>query len=58
MKKQDCDNFKKVTSINNHPLAPDISAKKVCSCNLRRNTERFMYAFVNRIIFKHNLSTV
>ena len=64
LKKQDCKIFKKVTSINNHPLALYIPSKKVCSYNLRKkqcarpkiNTERFMSAFVNRLIFKHNLS--
>ena len=64
LKKQDCKIFKKVTSINNHSLALYIPSKKVCSYNLRKkqcarpkiNTERFMFAFVNRLIFKHNLS--
>ena len=65
LKKQDCEIFKKITSINNYPLAPYIPSKKVCSYNLRKkqcvrpkiNTERFMSAFVNRLILKHNLST-
>ena len=35
LKKQDCKIFKKVTSINNHPLAPYIPTKKVCSYTLR-----------------------
>ena len=64
LKKQDCKIFKKVSSINNHPLALYIPSKKVCSYNLRKkqcarpkiNTERFMSAFVNRLIFKHNFS--
>ena len=64
LKKQDCKIIKKVNSINNHPLAPHIPSKKVCSYNLRKkqcprpksNTERLMFAFVNRLIFKHNLS--
>ena len=64
LKKQDRKIFKKVTSINNHPLALYIPSKKVCSYNLRKkqrarpkiNTERFMSAFVNRLISKHNLS--
>ena len=50
LKNQDCKIFKKVTSINNHPLASYIPSKKVCSYNL-------MSAFVNRLIFKLNLST-
>ena len=62
LKKQDC---KKVTSINNHPLASHFPLKKVCSYNLRNkqcarpkiNTERFMFALVNRLIFKHKLGT-
>ena len=66
LKKQDCKIIKKVNSINNHPLAPYIPSKKVCSYNLHKkqcvcpkiNTERFMSAFVNRLIFKHNLSTI
>ena len=67
LKKKDCNIFEKVTSIDNHPLVPYIPSKKVCSCNRRKkkqcarpyiNTERFMSAFVNRLIFKHNLSTV
>ena len=69
LKNQDCKIFKKVTSINNHPLASYyIPSKKVFSYNLRKkqcarpklkliNTERFISAFVNRLIFKHNLST-
>ena len=65
LKNQDCKIFKKVTSINNHPLASYIASEKVCSYNLRKkqcahpkiNTERFISAFVNRLIFKHNLST-
>ena len=65
LKNQDCKIFEKVTSINNHPLASYIRKKKVCSYNLRKkqcarpkiSTERFMSAFVNRLIFKHNLST-
>ena len=65
IKDQDCKIFKKVTSINNHPLAPHIPSKKVCSYNLRKkqcarskiNTEHFMFAFVNRLICKHNLSS-
>ena len=69
LKNQDCKIFKKVTSINNHPLASYyIISKKVFSDNLRKkqcarpklkliNTERFISAFVNRLIFKHNLST-
>ena len=65
LKNQDCKSFKKVTSINNHPLASYIPSKKVCSYNLRKkqcdrpkiNTERFMSAFVKRLTFKHNLST-
>ena len=65
LKNQDRKIFKKVTSINNHPLASHIPSKKVCSYNLLKkqcahpkiNTERFMSAFVNRLIFKHNLST-
>ena len=64
LKKQDCKIFKKVSSINDHPLALYIASKKVCSYNLRQkqcarpksNSERFMSAFVNRLIFKHNLS--
>ena len=56
LKNQDCKIFKKVTSTNNHTLASYIPLKKVCSYNLR-NTERFISAFVNRLIFKHNLST-
>ena len=63
LKTQDCKIVKKVTSINNHPVAPYIPSKKVGSYNLRKNqcpkikTVRFMSAFVNRLIFKHNLST-
>ena len=65
LKNEDCKVFKKVTSINNHPLASYIPSKKVCSYNLRKkqcarpkiNTERFISAFVNRLIFKLNLST-
>ena len=65
LKNQDCKIFKKVTSINNHPLVSNIPSKKVCSYNLCKkqcarpkiNTERFMSAFVNRLIFKHKLST-
>ena len=65
LKNQDCKIFKKVTSINNHPLASYIASKKVCSYNLRKkqcahpkiNTERFISAFVSRLIFKHKLST-
>ena len=65
LKNQDCKIFKKVTSINNHPLVSNIPSKKVCSFNLCKkqcarpkiNTERFMSAFVNRLIFKHKLST-
>ena len=65
LKNQDCEIFKKLTSINNHPLASYIPSKKVCSYNLRKkqcahpkiNTERFTSAFVNRLIFKHKLST-
>ena len=65
LKNQDCKSFKKVTSRNNHPIASYIPSKKVFSYNLRKkqcarpkiNTERFMSAFVNRLIFKHNLST-
>ena len=64
LKKQDRKIFKKVTSINNHPLALHIPSKKVCSYNLRNkqcarskiNTERFKSDFVNRLIFKQNLS--
>ena len=66
LKNQFCKLFKKVTSINNHPLASYIPSKKVYSYNLRKkqrarpkiNTERFMSAFVNSPVFnKHNLST-
>ena len=65
LKNQDCKMFKKVISTNNHLLASYIPSKKVCSYNLRKkqsdrpkiNTERFISAFVNRLIFKHNLST-
>ena len=35
LERQDCKIFKKVTSINNHPLAPYIPSKKICFCNLR-----------------------
>ena len=64
LEKQDGKIFKNATSTNNHPLALHIPSKKVCSYNLRKkqcarpkiNTERFMSAFVNRLIFKRNLS--
>ena len=36
LKNQDCKIFKKVTSINNHPLASYIPSKKVCSYNLHK----------------------
>ena len=61
---QDCEFFKKVTSVNNHPLAPFIpSTVNAGSYNLRKkqcpkiNTVRFTSAFVNRSISKHDLST-
>ena len=65
LKKQDCKSFKKVTFINNHPLAPYIPTKKVCSYNLRKkqcarpkiDTEHFMSAFVNILIFKQPYNT-
>ena len=59
LKTQDCEFFKKVTSVNNHPLAPFIpSTENAGSYNLRKkqcpkiNTVRFMSAFVNRAKLK------
>ena len=54
LKTQDCNIFKKVTSINNHPLAPYIPPKNVGSYNLLKKqcaspkikTVRFMSAVV------------
>ena len=48
--KQDCTILKAITSVDNHPLATNLPAKKENNCNLRKeqcvlpkdNTERFM----------------
>jgi len=61
--KQDCKILKAITSVDNHPLATNLPAKKKNNYNLRKeqhvlpqvNTERFMISYVNRLIFKHKI---
>jgi len=59
--KQDCRILKAITSVDNHPLATNLPAKKENNYNLCKeqyvlpkvNPERFMTSYVNRLIFKH-----
>ena len=63
LQKQDLRIFKRVTSLENHPLNHIIPKKKETSYNLRKkaclyprvNTERFKATFINRLIFKYNV---
>ena len=56
--------FKKVTSTNNHPLAPFLQRKSVLIISVKKQcahpkitSEHYMSAFLNILTFKHNLRT-
>ena len=64
LEKTDLNNFKKISTVSNHPLLACMPKVKETSRRLRSqsclfpkvNTERFKQSFVNRLIFRYNLA--